>query len=138
MNNYSNHALVDPLALGPPAERGDGWPAAHEEGPTQSQIAARLRVAHGTVCRLLQNAAEPGIVRGRVIPPERSFVDPEELLERKFGLAEVVIARAASGLAGACGVADSRPSRVIRSSRAQEPKPRPARRSMSRRDRGTG
>ena len=66
----------------------------HEERLTQTQIAARLRFSQGTVCRLLQKAEQRGIVRVTVNPPHGTFVDLEELLERKFGLAQVVIARA--------------------------------------------
>lgn len=66
----------------------------HEGRRTQSQIAAQLRVSQGTVCRLLQRAEAHGIVRVTVSPPQGTFVDLEELLERKFGLAQVVIARA--------------------------------------------
>jgi DNA-binding transcriptional regulator LsrR (DeoR family) len=68
----------------------------HEERCTQNEIANKLRLSQGTVCRLLQRAEEQGIVRITVIPPEGTFVDLEELLEHKFGLAQVIIARAAS------------------------------------------
>jgi DNA-binding transcriptional regulator LsrR (DeoR family) len=70
----------------------------YEEHLTQNQIAAKLRFSQGTVCRLLQKAVEHGIVRVTVTSPEGTFVDLEELLEQKFGLAQVVIARAASDL----------------------------------------
>jgi DNA-binding transcriptional regulator LsrR (DeoR family) len=66
----------------------------HEERLTQTQIAARLRFSQGTVCRLLQKAEQHGMVRVTVSPPHGTFVDLEELLERKCGLAQVVIARA--------------------------------------------
>jgi DNA-binding transcriptional regulator LsrR (DeoR family) len=68
----------------------------HQGSLTQREIAARLHLSQGTVCRMLQKAEEHGIVRVTVTPPEGTFVDLEELLERKFGLAQVVIARAAS------------------------------------------
>ena len=68
----------------------------HEERCTQNEIANKLRLSQGTVCRLLKKAEERGIVRITVIPPEGTFVDLEELLEDKFGLAQVIIARAAS------------------------------------------
>src|SRR5690242_15966302 len=68
----------------------------HQERLSQAEIATRLRFAQGTVCRLLQRAAERGIVRVAVIPPEGTFVDLEELLERKFGLSQVIVARAVS------------------------------------------
>jgi DNA-binding transcriptional regulator LsrR (DeoR family) len=70
----------------------------YEEHLTQNQIAAKLRFSQGTVCRLLQKAVELGIVRITVTSPEGTFVDLEELLEQKFGLTQVVIARAASDL----------------------------------------
>jgi DNA-binding transcriptional regulator LsrR (DeoR family) len=66
----------------------------HEGRLTQRQIAARLRCSQGTVCRLLKRAERRGIVRVTVSPPHGTFVDLEELLERKFGLAQAVIARA--------------------------------------------
>jgi DNA-binding transcriptional regulator LsrR (DeoR family) len=68
----------------------------HEERCTQNEIANKLRLSQGTVCRLLKKAEERGIVRITVIPPEGTFVDLEELLEDKFGLAQVIIARASS------------------------------------------
>jgi DNA-binding transcriptional regulator LsrR (DeoR family) len=68
----------------------------YEERCTQNEIADKLRLSQGTVCRVLQKAEQEGIVRITVIPPDDSFVDLEELLEHKFGLAEVIIARAAS------------------------------------------
>lgn len=66
----------------------------HEEGWTQNEIAGKLRLSQGTVCRLLQKAQDLGIVRINVIPPEETFVDLEELLEQKFGLTQVIIGRA--------------------------------------------
>ena len=66
----------------------------HEEGWTQNEIAGKLRLSQGTVCRLLQKAQDQGIVRINVIPPEGTFVDLEELLEQKFGLTQVIIGRA--------------------------------------------
>jgi len=68
----------------------------HEERCTQNEIANKLRLSQGTVCRLLKKAEELGIVRTTVIPPAGTFVDLEELLEDKFGLTQVIIARAAS------------------------------------------
>jgi DNA-binding transcriptional regulator LsrR (DeoR family) len=68
----------------------------HEERCTQNEIANKLRLSQGTVCRMLKKAEELGIVRTTVIPPEGTFVDLEELLEDKFGLTQVIIARAAS------------------------------------------
>src|ERR1700675_393318 len=66
----------------------------HEEHCTQNEIANKLRLSQGTVCRLLKKAEERGIVRITVIPPEGTFVDLEELLEDKFGLTQVIIGRA--------------------------------------------
>jgi len=67
----------------------------HEGRLTQNEIAAKLGLSQGTVCRLLQKAVEHGVVRITVISPEGTFVDLEEVLERKFGLSHVVIGRAA-------------------------------------------
>jgi DNA-binding transcriptional regulator LsrR (DeoR family) len=68
----------------------------HEQHLTQEEIANQLRFSQGTVCRLLQKAEQHGVVRVTVTPPAGTFVDLEELLERKFGLVQVMIARAAS------------------------------------------
>ena len=115
MNNYSNAAPPRPCEDddgdghppgADPADPGAGRTRAearlmtqvarlyHEGRLTQSQIAARLRCSQGTVCRLLKRAERRGIVRVTVSPPQGTFVDLEELLERKFGLAQVVVARA--------------------------------------------
>jgi len=69
----------------------------HEERRTQLEIAASLNVSQGTVCRFLKKAEEWGIVRTTVNPPVGTFVDLEEFLEQKFGLSQVIIARAPSG-----------------------------------------
>ena len=66
----------------------------HEQQRTQHEIANNLKVSQGTVCRLLKRAEQRGIVRTTVSPPVGTFVDLEELLEQKFGLAQVIIARA--------------------------------------------
>jgi DNA-binding transcriptional regulator LsrR (DeoR family) len=66
----------------------------HEQQRTQHEIANNLNVSQVTVCRLLKRAEERGIVRTTVSPPVGIFVDLEELLEQKFGLAQVIIARA--------------------------------------------
>jgi predicted XRE-type DNA-binding protein len=60
----------------------------HEGHLTQNEIATKLRFSQGTVCRLLRKAVEQGIIRITVISPEGAFVDLEELLEQKFGLAQ--------------------------------------------------
>jgi len=66
----------------------------HEQQQTQHEIANNLNVSQVTVCRLLKKAEERRIVRTTVRPPVGTFVDLEELLERKFGLAQVIIVRA--------------------------------------------
>src|SRR6266403_3714735 len=66
----------------------------HEERRTQLEIATSLNVSQGTVCRFLKRAEKLGIVRTTISPPVGTFVDLEELLERKFGLSQVVIAQA--------------------------------------------
>jgi DNA-binding transcriptional regulator LsrR (DeoR family) len=81
----------------------------HEERRTQLEIATSLNVSQGTICRFLKRAEERGIVRTTVSPPVGTFVDLEELLEQKFGLSQVIIARAPSGseesMQGAVGAA---------------------------------
>jgi len=66
----------------------------YEQRQTQLEIATSLNVSQGTVCRFLKRAEKQGIVRTTISPPVGTFVDLEELLERKFGLSQVVIAQA--------------------------------------------
>src|SRR5262249_25004668 len=66
----------------------------HEQQRTQHEIANNLNVSQVTVCRLLKKAEERHIIRTTVRSPVGTFIDLEELLERKFGLAQVIIARA--------------------------------------------
>src|SRR5215472_4142827 len=81
----------------------------YEERRTQLEIAKILNVSQGTVCRFLKRAVKRGIVRTTISPPVGTFVDLEELLERKFGLSQVIVAQAPSGseesLQGAVGAA---------------------------------
>jgi DNA-binding transcriptional regulator LsrR (DeoR family) len=67
----------------------------YEDGRSQFDIASSLNVSQGTVSRFLRKAEERGIVRTTVTPPVGTFVDLEELLEQKYGLAQVIICRAA-------------------------------------------
>src|ERR1700724_4590360 len=105
--DYTPHdSLADGAAaqnLGASFARREQWPTRliaevaqlyHEERCTQNEIANKLRLSQGTVCRLLKKAEERGIVRITVIPPKGIFVDLEELLEEKFGLTQVIIPRA--------------------------------------------
>lgn len=64
----------------------------HERSMRQADIAARLHISQTKVSRLLQKAAQIGIVRVVVNMPEGVHTDLEEALENKFGIAEVVIA----------------------------------------------
>jgi DNA-binding transcriptional regulator LsrR (DeoR family) len=66
----------------------------YEERRTQLEIATSLHVSQGTICRFLKRADKRGIVRTTISPPAGTFVDLEELLERKFGLSQVIIAQA--------------------------------------------
>jgi DNA-binding transcriptional regulator LsrR (DeoR family) len=81
----------------------------YEERRTQLEIATSLNVSQGTVCRFLKRAEKLGIVRTTISPPVGTFVDLEELLERKFGLSQVIIAQAPGGseesMQGAVGAA---------------------------------
>ena len=81
----------------------------YEERRTQLEIATSLNVSQGTVCRILKRAKKRGIVRTTISPPVGTFVDLEELLERKFGLSQVIIAHAPSdseeSMQGAVGAA---------------------------------
>jgi DNA-binding transcriptional regulator LsrR (DeoR family) len=81
----------------------------YQEGRTQLEIAKTLNVSQGTVCRFLKRAEKRGLVRTTISPPDGIFVDLEELLERKFGLSQVIIAQAPSSseesMQGAVGAA---------------------------------
>ena len=69
----------------------------YEERRTQLEIATGLNVSQGTICRFLKRAEKQGIVRTTISPPAGTFVDHEELLERRFGLTQVIIAQAPNG-----------------------------------------
>ena len=64
------------------------------EGISQAAIAKSLGLSHPTVCRLIKQAKEEGIVQVQIINPngEDDFTEIERKLEHKFGLKEVVIA----------------------------------------------
>lgn len=64
----------------------------HERGLRQPEIAARLHISQPRVSRLLKRAVELGIVRTIVISPRGVYSDLEEAVERKYGVAEVVVA----------------------------------------------
>jgi DNA-binding transcriptional regulator LsrR (DeoR family) len=66
----------------------------YENGLSQPDIASSFNISQGTVSRFLKKAEEDGIIRTAVIPPPGTFVDLEEYLEDKYGLAQVIIGRA--------------------------------------------
>src|ERR1700722_18435826 len=66
----------------------------HEERLSQTEIANKLGISQVTVSRFLKKAEEYHIVRTTVISPVGGFLELEELLERKFGLRQVLIAEA--------------------------------------------
>ncbi len=63
----------------------------YERGARQTDIAQELHVSQSKVSRLLSRAAEVGIVRTTVTVPAGVHTALEEVLERKFGLREVVV-----------------------------------------------
>jgi DNA-binding transcriptional regulator LsrR (DeoR family) len=63
----------------------------YEQGMTQPAIAERLRVSQSRVSRWLKQAAEMGIVRTVVIPPEGVFPDLEERLAVRFDLRQALV-----------------------------------------------
>ena len=67
----------------------------YEDGQSQPDIANSLNISQGTVSRFLKKAEEDGVVRTAVVPPSGTFVDLEEYLEDRYGLAQVIIGRAA-------------------------------------------
>jgi len=81
----------------------------YEQRRTQLEIATDLNVSQGTVCRILKRAKKLGMVRTTISPPVGTFVELEELLERKFGLSQAIIAQAPSNseesMQGAVGAA---------------------------------
>jgi DNA-binding transcriptional regulator LsrR (DeoR family) len=66
----------------------------HEERLTQMEIANKLGISQVSISRFLKKAADYHIVRTTVISPVGAFLDLEELLERKFGLRQVLVADA--------------------------------------------
>jgi len=64
----------------------------HEQGLRQPEIAAQLHLSQPRVSRLLKQAVELGIVRTTVISPPGTHADLEDAIERRYGLAEVVVA----------------------------------------------
>ena len=63
----------------------------HEQKLTQTDIAKRLGISQVTVSRLLKRAEDNQIVRTTVISPPGAFVELEDVLERKFGLAQAIV-----------------------------------------------
>ncbi len=68
----------------------------HEQKLTQRDIAKRLGISQVTVSRLLKRAEDNQIVRTTVIHPPGAFVELENVLERKFGLVQAVVAESHS------------------------------------------
>jgi DNA-binding transcriptional regulator LsrR (DeoR family) len=66
----------------------------HEERLTQIEIAKKLGISQVGISRFLKRAHDCRIVRTTVISPVGPFLDLEELLEKKFGLRQVLIAEA--------------------------------------------
>jgi len=68
----------------------------HEQKLTQTDIAKRLGISQVTVSRLLKRAEENQIVRTTVISPPGAFIELEDMLERRFGLAQAIVAESQS------------------------------------------
>jgi DNA-binding transcriptional regulator LsrR (DeoR family) len=64
----------------------------HERGIRQADIAQTLHVSQARVSRLLKRAVEVGIVRTVVVVSQGVHTDLEDQLERRYGLAEAVVA----------------------------------------------
>ena len=71
-------------------------PLYHEQKLTQTDIAKRLGISQVTVSRLLKRAEENQIVRTTVISPPGAFVELEDILEKRFGLAQAIVAESQS------------------------------------------
>jgi len=63
------------------------------EGISQSEIAKQLGVSHPTVCRLIKQAREQGIVKIDLVSPleQEDFSDMERQLEKLFHLKEAIV-----------------------------------------------
>ncbi len=68
----------------------------HERGMRQAIIAERLSMSQAMVSRLLAAAEKEGIVRTTVMTPMGVYPDLEEQLERRFDLANAVVADCSS------------------------------------------
>ena len=68
----------------------------YERKLTQMDIAKRLGISQVTVSRLLKRAEEKQIVRTTVISPPGAFVELEDMLEKKFGLTQAIVAESLS------------------------------------------
>jgi DNA-binding transcriptional regulator LsrR (DeoR family) len=64
----------------------------HESHLRQPEIAERLNISQSRVSRLLKQAADNGIVRTVVIPPDGLFSDLEQQLVERYGLLDAVVA----------------------------------------------
>jgi deoxyribonucleoside regulator len=63
----------------------------YQEGLTQNEIAARLRLSRQMVGRLLKSARDSGMVEIRIHYPATMFVDLEKELVEKFQLKQAVV-----------------------------------------------
>ncbi len=63
----------------------------YEEGMTQQAVADTLRVSRATVNKLLQTARDEGIVTIRVAPTQLATVRGAHDLQRRYGLAAVIV-----------------------------------------------
>ena len=68
----------------------------HEQKLTQTEIAKRLGISQVTVSRLLKRAEENQIVRTTVISPPGAFIELEDMLEKRFGLTQAIVAESQS------------------------------------------
>jgi DNA-binding transcriptional regulator LsrR (DeoR family) len=66
----------------------------HEEGLPQREIAVRLSLSQSRVSRLLRRAADAGIVRTVVVPPQGVHADLEGALRAHYGLRDAVVVEA--------------------------------------------
>lgn len=66
----------------------------HEDRLTQLEIAHQLGISQVGISRFLKKAQQYNIVRTTVISPMGALLDLEELLEKKFGLRQILIAEA--------------------------------------------
>jgi len=64
----------------------------YQDNVRQVEIAAQLQLSQATVSRLLQRAAQEGIVRFSISAPKGIYLELEDFICRKYAIKEVIVA----------------------------------------------